>query len=171
MADQEQKDDIDIVAEETSKPKILIIIIAVLIVALIGVGAMLLLGGDDKADTDDTTDVTPAVKQAAIYHAVETPFVINFAEQSQGDVRYLQIKLKVMARSQAVIDAFKLHDPAVQHELLLLFYGQNYDDLNTSAGTKALQLLTLETINDILSTDPTLKDKLEAVYFTSLIMQ
>ena len=172
MAEQEQKDDIDVVEEQKSKPKLLIIIIAVVVIALIGVGAMMFLGGDDVPSSgDDTTEEVAAPKQPPIYHAVETPFVVNFANQSQGDVRYLQIKLKVMARSQAVIDAFKLHDPAIQHELLLLFYGQNYDELNTSVGTKALQLATLTRINEVLSSDPMLDGSLEAVYFTSLIMQ
>ena len=173
MAEEEQKDDIDVVEEKKDKSKLMIIIIAVLVVALIGVGAMMFLGGGDKAsDTEETSgEAAPLVKQAPIYHAVETPFVVNFATQSNGAVRYLQVKLKVMARSQAVIDAFKLHDPAIQHELLLLFYGQNYDELNTSAGTKALQIASLATINEVLSSDSALDGQLEAVYFTSLIMQ
>lgn len=41
MAEQEQKDDIDIVSEEKSNPKLLIIIIAVLLLAIIGLGAMI----------------------------------------------------------------------------------------------------------------------------------
>ena len=172
MADQEQKDDIDVVEEQKSKPKLLLIIIAVVVVALIGGGAMMFLGGDDKPRSgDESTEAAAAPKQPPIYHAIDTPFVVNFTEQSQGAVRYLQIKLKVMARSQAVIDAFKLHDPAIQHELLLLFYGQNYDDLNTGDGTRALQQSTLASVNEILNADPTLESKLEAVYFTSLIMQ
>lgn len=172
MAEQEQKDDIDIVSEEKSNPKLLIIIIAVLLLAIIGLGAMIFLGGDDK-DTDNANDDTKksSVKQAPIYYAVDTPFVVNFSDQSQGEVRYLQIKLKVMARSESVIEAFVLHIPAIQHELLLLFYGQNYDNLNTSEGTKALQLQTLEKINELVSLDPSLEGNLEAVYFTSLIMQ
>jgi len=43
--------------------------------------------------------------------------------------------------------------------------------LNTSEGTKALQQLALEKINELLMIDPTLEGNLEAVYFTSLIMQ
>jgi flagellar FliL protein len=173
MAEQEQKDDIEIVAENKGKSKLVIIIIAVVVIALIGVGAMMFLGGDEKdASTDDAAaETTTPVKQKPIYHALEKPFVVNFADQSDGAVRYLQIKLKVMARSQAVIDAIVLHDPAIQHELILLFYGQNYDVLNTVEGTKSLQQATLEKINEILKSDPTVKESLEAVYFTSLIMQ
>jgi len=170
MAEQEQKDDIDIVGDEKSNSKLLIIIIAVLLVAIIGLAAMIFLGGDDEK-VDDAAENKPLVKQEPVYHTVDTPFVVNFSDQSQGEVRYLQIKLKVMARSGEIIEAFKFHSPAIKHELLLLFYGQNYDNLNTSEGTKALQVLTLEKINELLSIDPTLTGNLEAVYFTSLIMQ
>lgn len=41
MAEQEQKDDIEVVSEEKGKPKLLIIIIAVLAVAIIGLAAMM----------------------------------------------------------------------------------------------------------------------------------
>jgi flagellar FliL protein len=75
-----------------------------------------------------------------------------------------------MARSQAVIDSFTLHEPAIKHELLLLFYSQNYDDLNSVEGTKALRKLALEKVNEIISEDVP-DTQLENVYFTSLIMQ
>ncbi|RKZ77668.1 MAG: flagellar basal body protein FliL, partial [Gammaproteobacteria bacterium] len=94
--------------------------------------------------------------------------ITNFSDQSQGEVRYMQIKLKVMARDQQVIDAFKLHLPAIQHELLLLFHGQNYDEL--TAGTKELQKTTLNKINAVLKPEK-LQNKIEAVYFTSFLMQ
>jgi flagellar protein FliL len=171
MAEQEQRDDIDIVGDEKSNSKLLIIIIAVLVLAITGLAAMIFLGDDDEAAENTSTENKPLTKQDPVYHSVETPFVVNFSDQSQGEVRYLQIKLKVMARSETIIQAFKLHSPAIKHELLLLFYGQNYDNLNTSEGTKALQQLALEKINELLMIDPTLEGNLEAVYFTSLIMQ
>jgi flagellar protein FliL len=171
MAEQEQIDDIDIVGDEKSNSKLLIIIIAVLLLAIIGLAVMIFLGDDDKAAEETETESKPLTKQEPVYHAVDTPFVVNFSDQSKGEVRYLQIKLKVMARSGKIIEAFKLHSPAIKHELLLLFYGQNYDNLNTSEGTKALQQLSLEKINELLSIDPTLEGNLEAVYFTKLIMQ
>jgi flagellar protein FliL len=171
MAEQEQIDDIDIVGDEKDNSKPLIIIIAVLLLAIIGLAVMIFLSDDDKAAEETETESKTLTKQEPVYHAVNTPFVVNFSDQSQGKVRYLQIKLKVMARSEKVIEAFKLHSPAIKHELLLLFYGQNYDSLNTSEGTKALQQLSLEKINELLSLDPTLEGNLEAVYFTKLIMQ
>ncbi|MCK5642928.1 MAG: flagellar basal body-associated FliL family protein, partial [Gammaproteobacteria bacterium] len=50
-----------------------------------------------------------------------------------------------------------------------LLYGQKYDDLNTN-GTKALQIATLALINDVLKAEK-VENQLEAVYFTSFLMQ
>jgi len=168
MAEQE---DIEVVDEKKGNSKLLIIIIAVLLLAVIGLAVMMFMGGGDKpAESEEAAETTETVKQNPIYFTVEAPFIVNFKDQSNGAVRYLQIKVKVMARSQDVIDAFTLHEPAIKHELLLLFYSQNYDDLNSVDGTKALRALALEKVNEIISEDVP-DTQLENVYFTSLIMQ
>tara|TARA_R110002049_G_scaffold182677_6_gene350573 strand:+ start:1055 stop:1558 length:504 start_codon:yes stop_codon:yes gene_type:complete len=165
----EAQDDIEIIEDGGKKSKLLIIIIAVLVLALAGVGGMLLLGGDDKPAVDNEPTAA-AVKQTPIYYTLEKPLIVNFGDQSQGAVRYLSVKLKVMARDQLVIDAFILHEPAIQHELLMLLLGQKHDELNTTEGTKALQQQTLTTINEVLKAEKT-SGELESVYFTSLLMQ
>ena len=163
----ETQDDIDATEDSGGKSKKLIIIIAVVVLLLGGASAMMFLGGDDEATEESAAEVTP-VKQAAIYFAVKDPFIVNFSKQSNDVARYLQLKLKVMARDQAVIDAVQLHMPAIQDELLLLLYGQNYDDLNKS--TKALKAATLTLINNILKAEG-VENELKAVYFTSFLMQ
>jgi flagellar protein FliL len=163
----EEKDDIEITEDGGGKSKKLIIIAAVAVLALAGGGAAFFLGGDESA-TEEITETTPIAKQTPIYYSVTDPFITNFSDQSQGAVRYMQIKLKVMARDQQIIDAFKLHLPAIQHELLLLFHGQNYDEL--TVGTKELQKATLNKINEALKPEK-LQSKIEAVYFTSFLMQ
>tara|TARA_R110002050_G_scaffold9504_1_gene33342 strand:- start:496962 stop:497465 length:504 start_codon:yes stop_codon:yes gene_type:complete len=165
---EETQDDIEIAETGGNKSKLLIIIITVLVLALVGVGAMMLLGGDKPAEENETAAAT--IKQTPIYYTIEKPLIVNFSEQSQGTVRYLSVKLKVMARDQLVIDAFTLNEPAIQHELLMLLLGQKYDELNTQEGTKALQQQTLKTINEVLKAEKT-SGELESVYFTSLLMQ
>lgn len=166
----EQRDDIEVVEEKGgNKAKWLIAVIALLLLAIIGLGVMMLMGGD-KEESGNTKQEAVA-KQTPIYYTVDAPFIVNFSEQSNGAVKYLQVKMKVMARDQRVIDAFTLHLPALQHELLMLFYSQNYDDLVTADGTKALQQACLDTINQILKAESSLENELEAVYFTSFIMQ
>lgn len=164
----ETQDDIDATEDSGGKSKKLIIIIAALVLVLGGGGAMMFLGGGDEEATEGSAaEVTP-VKQTAIYFAVKDAFIVNFSKQSNDTARYLQLKLKVMARDQAVIDAVQLHMPAIQDELLLLLYGQDYDDLNKS--TKALKAATLTLINEILKAEG-VENELKAVYFTSFLMQ
>ena len=168
----EKIDDVEVVDEDASggKSKKKIIIIAVAALALIGGGAAMFLGGGDEATDEESEEVEAVVKQAAIYFSIEKPLIVNFKQQSKDAVRYLSVKLKVMARDQATIDAFQLHTPAIQHELLMLLLGQKYDELNTTAGTKVLQQQTLTTINEVLKAEEH-EGEIEAVYFTSLIMQ
>ncbi len=164
----EPKDDIEINPGKGKKKLLLSIIIVLLLVIGGLVTAYFLMGSDDTAETAETAD---APKAAPIYHEVKAPFIVNFAKQSNDAVRYLQIKMKVMARDQQAIDDFVTHEPAIVHELLLLFFSQNYDDLNTTEGTRALQEATLNTINQQLKTLAGNDTGLEAVYFTSLVMQ
>lgn len=164
----EQKDDIDVAEPANNKTtKLLIGLIALLLLAVIGLGVFLLMG---NGEADPAADESSA-KQPPIYYSIDDPFIVNFSEQSDEQVRYMQVKMKVMARSQAVIDNVKVHLPAIQHELLMLLYSQKYDDLQTSEGSQALQQACLETINRILKSETSLEDELEAVYFTSFIMQ
>ncbi|MDT8370529.1 MAG: flagellar basal body-associated FliL family protein [Gammaproteobacteria bacterium] len=165
----ETKDDIEVAEKSGGNSKLLIIIIAVLVLALVGVGAMFLMGDNNAEPENETTETAAKPRAAPIYSSVEAPFIVNFSKQSNGAVRYLQVKLKVMARDQAVIDSFTLNLPAIQHELLLLLYDQNYDDLNT-VGAKALQEKVLAKINEILKNQDA-NGQLEAVYFTSFLMQ
>ncbi|MCX4192941.1 flagellar basal body-associated FliL family protein [Methylophaga sp. OBS1] len=164
----EKQDDIEVAEEKNTKTtKILVVVIAILLLAIIGLGVFLFMGNGEE----DAAEVTEPVKQPPVYYTIEEPFIVNFSEQSDGQVRYMQVKMKVMARDQAVIDAVQTHLPAIQHELLMLLFSQNYDGLLTSEGTQALQQACLETINRILQSETSLENELEAVYFTSFLMQ
>jgi flagellar FliL protein len=163
----ETKDDIEINEEGGKSKKMLIIIVAA--VLLLGGGAAFFLMGGEEPASEEAVEAKP-VKQAAIYHSIEKPLVVNFKKQSGGKVKYMQVKLKVMARDQTVIDDFKLHLPAIQHELLMLLFSQNYDAMNTKEGTRALRKEALTLINGILKAEGQ-ENGLKSVYFTSLIMQ
>ncbi|HAU07161.1 MAG TPA: flagellar basal body protein FliL [Gammaproteobacteria bacterium] len=164
--------------EETSGNSNRLIIIIGLIVILIGGGAAayLLLAGNETEEETTTEKTAPEkvtkqpLKSKAIYHALKEPLVVNFTQQSAGQVKYLQIKLKVMVRDQQILDAFVLHLPAIRHELLLLYFSQNYDTLNTKEGARELRQHTLDAINSVLGQQGLIRG-IESVYFTSFIMQ
>jgi len=106
----------------------------------------------------------------AIYYAIPEPFTINFLNQSNKKVRYLQIKVTLMAHDQEVIDNAKLNLPMLQDALRSLFSEQSFETVSTIKGRKTLQADALKTIKTILKQE-TANDKLDAVYFTSFILQ
>jgi flagellar FliL protein len=162
--------DIELKQGMSKKTKIIMIVGIVVLLAVIGAGVYWWLSKDAAPADADATE-TAVQKATPVYHEVAAPFIVNFSEQSNNQVRYLQIKMKVMARDQATISLFALHEPALVHELLMLFYSQNYDELSTTEGTQALQQASLETINNFLKQQDSSITGLEAVYFTSLVMQ
>lgn len=105
-----------------------------------------------------------------IYYAIEEPFTINFLNQSNQKVHFLQIKVTLMAHDQTIIDSAELNLPMLQDTLRTLFSAQTLETVNSVAGRRALQLTSLNTVKTILK-EETGKDNLDAVYFTSFILQ
>lgn len=108
--------------------------------------------------------------EKAIYFAIDEPFTINFLNQSNQKTRYLQIKVTLMAHDQAIIDSATLNLPMLQDALRTLFSAQTSETVNSVAGRKTLQSASLNTVKAILK-EETGKDNLDAVYFTSFILQ
>jgi len=117
------------------------------------------------ADDDEQT-----AAPSAIYYKISEPFTINFLNQSEKQVRYLQIKVTLMSHEQESIDQAELNLPMLQDTLRTLFSEQTFEAVNTVEGRKALQASSLAEINRILK-EETGKDNMDAVYFTSFILQ
>jgi flagellar FliL protein len=75
-----------------------------------------------------------------------------------------------MAHEQSAIDAVQKHMPVIRNNLMLLFSGQDYQVIRTREGKEALRARTLTEIQSILK-QRTGKPGVEAVYFTSFVMQ
>jgi flagellar FliL protein len=76
-----------------------------------------------------------------------------------------------MSRDPATIEMLKVNDPVVRNDLLLLFGNQKYSVLTTRAGKEALRAEALTSVRKVLSTAGGHPESLEAVYFTSFVMQ
>jgi flagellar FliL protein len=109
-------------------------------------------------------------QKKAIYYAIADPFTINFLSQSSQEARFLQIKVSLMAHDQYIINQAKLNLPMLQDELHTLFSEQTLETVNSVKGRKELQLSALKTVKTILK-EETGKDNIDAVYFTSFILQ
>lgn len=97
------------------------------------------------------------------------PFVVNF--QAGQLVRYLQLTVQVMSRDPKTIDLLKQNDPVVRNNLLLLLGGQQYSTLVTEKGKEQLRAAVLTAIRKVAAENGGKPDRVEAVYFTSFVMQ
>ena len=104
------------------------------------------------------------------YFSIQEPFTINFLNQSQQKVRYLQIRVALKSDDPAIIQNAELNLPMIQDALRILFTDQNYETVSTVVGRERLQQQALEKVRQLLA-EETGSDGLEQVYFTRFILQ
>lgn len=141
----------------------------VLAVVLLGGGA----GGgwwawQARAAGKDHARAVQPVKLPAQYYALEPAFVVNLADTDA--VRYLQADVQLMTRDPATRAALEEQAPALRNRLLLLFGQQTTQSLAQRRGKERLQQQALAEVRAVLKGEGA-ADKVEAVYFTSLVTQ
>jgi flagellar FliL protein len=152
-------------AQKKSK-KLLFIAIGVVVLAAAGGGAAFFLS---KGNAPAKAASKEAVKAPALYLPMDPPFVVNF--QAEQAVRYLQVTVQLMTREQETLQFLKSHDPIIRNDLLLLFGNQPYATISTVQGKEALRTQALETVRKAVAAEGGKADKVEAVYFTSFVIQ
>jgi len=104
-----------------------------------------------------------------LYLALDPPFVVNF--QAEQMVRFLQVTVQLMSRDPQTIEVLKGNDPVIRDQLLLLFANQKYVTLSTREGQEALRQQALQSVRSVLGKVGGHSERVEAVYFTSFVMQ
>jgi flagellar FliL protein len=159
-------------AAEEAAPKgkgktlLIVIVLAVVLLAGGGVGAWFMLGSHGK---QKHAEVKKEPLAPALYIALDPPFVVNFEAEQQ--VRFLQVTAQLMSRDPATIEMLKANDPVVRNDLLLLFGNQKYTVISTREGKESLRAQTLAAVRKIVASAGGKPEKVEAVYFTSFVMQ
>jgi flagellar FliL protein len=138
-------------------------------VLIVGVGAALFLMHGHSAAGHAKAGAPNKPLSPPLYLALDPPFVVNF--QADQIVRFLQVTVQVMSRDPKTLDLLKANDPVLRNDLLILLANQKYAAISTPAGKEQLRTDALAAIRkDLVQAggDPKL---LEAVYFTSFVMQ
>ncbi len=179
MAEGGTGDDLDLSVEAKSgSNKKLIVMIVVGVLILLGgtVAATLYLtsgagdsevAGEGESDgkTGEGADQQGA-RDPAVYHPLDPPFVVSL----EGRPRTLQVSMQVMTRDAELVEFLQHNDPLVRDRILSLLMEQQGSKLKTRAGKKALQSKLKKEIGKI-ATKEGVKGQVEALYFTSLVMQ
>ena len=138
-------------------------------VLVVGLGAALFLMRGHSAASHSKAAAEHNPLSPPLYLALDPPFVVNF--QADQLVRFLQVSIQVMSRDEKTLDLLKANDPVLRNDLLILLANQKYAAIATPAGKEQLRADALAAIRkDLVQAggDPKL---VEAVYFTSFVMQ
>lgn len=108
------------------------------------------------------------VKPQAIYYSLPQPILVSFS--SDGRQRFLQAQLTLMTRDAAVAAALEEHAALLQSNLMMLFSGQDYNELQTLAGKELLRQLALMDVQRLLEQEIGTPG-VEQVLFTAFVMQ
>jgi len=175
MAETGQLDE-ELEAVEGEKPagggkkRLIMIAVAALVLIGGGVGGWLMFGGkSDAKDTKATRKSEAAEKLPPHYITLDPPFVVNFEAESM--VRFLQVTVGVMTREPAVELLVKENDPRVRNDLLMILGNQTYATVSTLEGKEALRKRCLDSVRAIVKEMGGEPNKVEALYFTSFVMQ
>jgi flagellar FliL protein len=146
----------------------LILIVAMLVLGGGGVGTYFMLSGQ-KDKKPGVVKTEQHSQSAALYVALDPPFVVNF--EAEQLVRFLQITVQVMSRDPVTVDLIKTNDPVVRNDLLLLLGNQSYTTIASREGKEKLRLQSLDAVRKVVAAAGGKPELVEAVYFTSFVMQ
>lgn len=130
-------------------------------------GTWFALGGSDaRAGDDQQADV---VRLPPHFVELDPPFVVNF--QPGSSARFLQVAVQVMTRDPQTVAKLEHLAPIIRNDLLLLFGNKQVAEVASPEGKEALRDATLEAVRKVVAEEDGKPESLEAVYFTSFVMQ
>ena len=154
-------------AAPRKKPWLLIGIAGVVLLVAGGGAAWMLLAHNAPKKTAAAAPPPPA--GPPLYVALDPPFVANF--QGDQQVRFLQITAQIMTHDAKTVEALKGADPIIRNDLLLLFSNQKATDLATNEGKEKLRTAALAAVRKVLAANDGKPEKVDAVLFTTFVMQ
>jgi flagellar FliL protein len=169
---------------KSSKKLLLVIIAAVVLLGGGGAGAWFFLHkpADESAEADGKSAKNEKGEKGkkdkkkegeprlpAQFIPLDPPFVVNFEPGSTA--RFLQITAQVMTRDPHMKEFLEMNNPIIRNDLLLLFGNKHVEDVATQEGKEALRAAALKAVRKIVESEEGDPEEVEAVYFTSFVMQ
>ena len=151
------------------KKGLIIAIVGVLVLGGGGFGAWKAFGGKGEEGKDAKKEAKQEEQLPPKYVNLDPPFVVNF--EAEAAVRFLQVTIGVMTRDPHIEALVKDNDPRVRNDMLMILSGQNYGSVSTNEGKEELRKKCLEAVRTIVKEMHGEPEKVEALYFTSFVMQ
>jgi len=172
MADEEQTEPVEgeegAAAPAGGKKRLIMILAAVLVLGGGGAGAWFAFGGKHDPNAKEAKE-EEGPKLPPKYINLDPPFVVNF--EAESAVRFLQVTVGVMTRDLEIEHLIKENDPRVRNDMLMILSNQTYQSVSTAEGKEALRTRCLDAARTIVKEMGGDPKKVEALYFTSFVMQ
>ena len=151
-----------------SRKGLLIAVLSAVVLGGGGAGAYFgfMKHGDEEAEAKEAE---PVVKLPAQFVELDPPFVSNFAPGSAA--RFLQITVQLQTRDPEMVEFLHRNSPILRNDLLLLFGNQHVEEVSSQQGREALRAAALESVRRVIGEEGGKPEELEAVLFTSFVMQ
>jgi flagellar FliL protein len=134
-----------------------------------GAGAYFMLGKKDPAAEKKAAEHAVPLKLPAQFIEMNPPFVVNF--EGNASARFLQVQVQLMTREPEMKEFLEHNAPIIRNDLLLLFGNKKVEEVNTTEGKEALRGAALEAVRKIVKDEGGKPEGVEAIYFTSFVMQ
>ena len=166
-------------AKPKGKGKLMLIIGLVVVLAAGGGAAWFFMGkkssgaaaeGHEAAAAGEHGEHGEGAAKAgnANYLEMSPPFVVNLDDPEAS--RYLQVDMQARGSDAHALDQVKDNMPRIRNAILLLLGQQKYHEISTREGKEKLQAEVLAEVQKIM-TEETGKPVVDAIYFTSFVMQ
>lgn len=146
--------------------KIIIAVVALLVVAGIGVAAgMHFLGADGKHKSAEKAEhIAPPI------YVILEPLTVNLQPSDEGLEQYLQVSLTAQVGEKEHEEMLKLYMPQIRSRLLLLLSSKKAKEINTEDGKHKLSEEILQTIRKPYS-EKGPAQRIMNIFFTSFVIQ
>lgn len=155
---------------ESSKKVIIMIAAGALLLIGLSVGLTLFLLGDDAPDEEESAAAEEAAPKEVVKleYVQLKPFTVNFQQGSR--TRLLQVQLSISTRNEATVDALKTHAPLIEHTIITLLGGREFETLRTTEGKEDLRMALKDAIQEVTQQEAG-GAGVEDVLFTRFVMQ
>lgn len=164
MADIEDLDD----PKPAGNGKIMIIVLAVNLVALAGIGAFVFLGGGGSEATAKSEESVETLEEDTNGPPVLfkfQPFIVNLDEP--GASRYLKLTVEAEVRGgEKGLAVMEPRRALAQHSVLTYLSALSFSDTQGAESKKVIQEQMVKEINESLK-----RDVVKQVYFTEFVIQ
>ena len=145
--------------------KLMFIAGGLLVAAGVGGGAYSLgmIGGQPKAEVTIEEAVIEEELEAIFYNV--PPLVVS--SNYNGSLRYLQVKLSILTRSEATLEKLENYTPLIQDSLIMLLDSFSFHELEDAEGKEILRARAESEVRRLIDDEKSI----ESVLFTGFVIQ